>query len=591
MRSVVLGKRLVAGWALTLASFALLSQFPRMETAQYDRQMLFYRNLTNLVPAMKNGYDGLHRSITLMGDYSGNENMERAALVALRENQAAASVWVSSQDEHLPSGLKNEPLELSPIYAVPTETRWNGKRGDAPPFVLKQSPSDGVVREVYLALKTPNGLLPCLPLVLYARFLNEIDATPEIRGDMLWLANHYIPVNQDEQGYSMSYLPYPSQIRATLVTSESESTTDSMEPISLKDALAMPDAYFGKRVPNRFYFMGDYSMAAMGEQVTPLGPYRNFQIAAMALDTLIQGPYLRWISGVPGFFYYLIVSSLLSIWLLAPTSGLGRCVRLVQCLLAWKILSLGAFVAGYYFPTTWILIYLALLNLWILAKIWWTTLTYLRRYGGEAAAHMLATGQVNLDHSVAEERTASIVFVGLPAHLRDQELNDDPLTLQHRQIFSKRVADITQRQDGIVHDFQADYLMLGFGTHPGRQHSDHAVRAFRAANELIACQEYFQEVWSCSPAGSRVQVSLNTGMVAVGWVGTSRLKRASAAIGDTTNVTARLLGTAKKYDLNLILSESSHQLLQDQATFEPLPPVMLKGKSEAVAIYKLVIPE
>ena len=56
-------------------------------------------------------------------------------------------------------------------------------------------------------------------------------------------------------------------------------------------------------------------------------------------------------------------------------------------------------------------------------------------------------------------------------------------------------------------------------------------------------------------------------------------------------MTARLLGTAKKYDLNLILSESSHELLQDQATFEPLPPVMLKGKTEAVAIYKLVIPE
>ena len=87
-----------------------------------------------------------------------------------------------------------------------------------------------------------------------------------------------------------------------------------------------------------------------------------------------------------------------------------------------------------------------------------------------------------------------------------------------------------------------------------------------------------------------MQVSLNTGLVAIGWVGTTRLKRASAAIGDTTNVAARLLGTAKKYDVDMILSESTYELLKDQAQFEALPPVMLKGKSEAVAIYKLADP-
>ena len=204
----------------------------------------------------------------------------------------------------------------------------------------------------------------------------------------------------------------------------------------------------------------------------------------------------------------------------------------------------------------------------------------------------MATGKLSLDHSVAEERIVTIVFIGLPGHLRQQELENDPKTLEHRQIFSKRVADITQRHHGIVHDFQADYLMLGFGTHPGEQEPDHAVKAFRAANELIASKEFFVEAWKpYQEEGARVQVSLNAGLVAVGWVGTTNQKQASAAIGDTTNVAARLLGTAKKYNVDLILSESTHELLKDQAAFEALPPVMLKGKTEAVAIYKMVTPE
>jgi class 3 adenylate cyclase len=599
----VLVLRLAQGWVFTAISFVLLNFFPRVEWEIYDSRVLEYRTLPlrfSFLSGLFNrygSYTGLHRSISLVGDQDlRSEDSLSAHLEALRRYRrdlAAAACWIVDSEIELPKDLSNGPLEESLVFAVPTQTRWNVLHSEQPPFVLRPSEADGVIREIYLAMKESDGSLkPCLPLVLYARFLELGDCSPEVVGGRLRLGDRNIPVNEDDLGYSLPYFPYVSALRAHTKMDETiTSVTDPMEPLRLVDALKMPENFFGQRVYRRFYFLGNYSMTAVGERATPTGPFRDFQIAAMGLDTLIQGPYLRWVSGWPCLVYYFTLSSLLALWLLSPSSLPGRFLRVGQFVVAWYVCGLGICAAGYYLPMAWQIFYVLLLTSWIVGRIWLTTMGYLRRYGGTAAARLLEMGHSHLDHSEAEERLVTIVFVGLPAHLRQQELEDDPHLLEHRQLFSLQVAEITHRFDGIVHDFQADYLMLGFGTHPGLPDPNHAQKAFWAAQQLIACSEKLQAAWQSQvPQGARVQVSVNTGLVAVGWVGTSKYKRSSAAIGDTTNVAARLLGTAKKLDLDLIVSHSAYELLHGQAEFIALPPVMLKGKSEAVAIYKLAGP-
>lgn len=588
--------RLLQGWLFTLLALALLSFFPQLESYTYDELMFQYRYVPRQVYLFDRGYHGLHRSITLVGDPGvGNRDPIKEPLKAigrLRQDQAAATCWITDARVKLADSLRNQPGEKHLVYVLPAQTHWNVKVGDQPPLVFKATPSDGVIREVYLALKTQAGLTPCLPLALYARYLGLPECKPQQQGDRLNLGSQSLPVSEDDLGLALPLMSYPSSVRAhSELQGESVTTVaDPMEPIRLNDVMDMPNYYFGKRVRERFYFLGTYAMTGVGEHVTPLGPFRDFQVAALALDTLIQGPHLRLLHGPALWLYYGCVSSLLALWLLRPASLLRRWVRLVQLYAVWYVAGLSLFALGVYPPMAWLVFYSGLLTAWMMARIWLTTMGYVRRYGGTTAERMLALGQTRLDHAVAEERVATIVFVGLPGHLRQQELEDHPMLLEHRQIFSAQVARITHRFDGIVHDFQADYLMLGFGTHPGRPDEDHARKGFRAAQELVASQEFFREAWQpvLVERGERVQVSVNTGLVAVGWVGTSKFKRASAAIGDTTNVAARLLGTAKKLDLDVVVSESAHELIHDQAEFAPLPPVMLKGKTEAVAIYKWV---
>jgi len=595
-----IGERLLLGWVFAAISLLFVGLFPHFELALYDIRIHNLRTLPERFYLLSEsfgryrGYSGLHRSITLLGDKDLPIQQSLQAhiqvLRALKRDQAAAVCWIVDQSPPIPSDLRYRPHDSTQVYVLPAQTGWNVKLGNQPPFVVRVNETDGVVRETYLALKDGEGTLtPCLPLVLYTRFLELEDCSPQTWSGGIEIGGRRIPADHDDNGYYLSLMTYPSERRAhTQLNELVTSVSDPLEPIRLIDALKMENLYFGPKVYGRFYFMGAFSMSAVGERSTPTGHFRDFQMAAMALDTLIQGPYIRWLTGPAFWVHVALTSGFLAFWLLSPASLWMRGFRLCVLFVAYYLVGLGLCAAGYYVPTAWGFLYVALLTAWTMGRKWILTVGYLRRYGGTAAARMAQLGHTNFDHDQAEERLATIVFVGLPGHLRQQELDDDPKLLEHRQIFSKQVAEITHRWGGIVHDFQADYLMLGFGTHPGTVDTEHAFKAFEAAKELISSREYFESAWNpVVEHGARVQVSVNSGQVAVGWVGTSKYKRASAAIGDTTNVAARLLGTAKKLDLDLIVSQSAYVFLQELGHFEPLPPVMLKGKTEAVAIYKL----
>lgn len=583
-----------------LISLLLAHLMPGTENAFYDTLITRYRTLP-LYFSWSKQYSGLHRSITLIGEDGTLGPQGDAAFLEtlhrLREGQASASSWIVPSAVPLPDSLQNKPHETSPVYVTPARiagqtTAQEVSADGQPPFVLKVDPDDGAVRDVYLALKRHGKLEPCLPLLLYARFLDVDTDGLEADGSWLRLSDRRLPVSEDEKGYTIPLVPHLSQIRAQLaalnVDTDQMFVADTMEPLHLQDVQNPQHPIFHRFAYRRFFFLGDYQLNAVGERTTSTGPFRDFQLAALSLDTLIQGPHVRRVEGWKFAPYYLLTSGLLALWLLSPASLWGRLARFIETLVAIQVLSLMALSQGLYFPLTWLHVYTLLLTGWMIARVWLTTMIYLRRYGGSAAARILLGGRRDLDHSEAEERVATIVFVGLPDHLRELETREDPHMLQHRQIFSAHVGTLTARAEGIVHDYQADYLMLGFGTQPGNPDPQHALRAFHVARQLVALKQRLAQDWGLdSPEKARVQVSVNSGLVAVGWVGTREHKRASAAIGDTTNVAARLLGTAKKLDLDLVISSSAYEFLDGSARFVPLPPVKLKGKTEEVAIFRL----
>jgi class 3 adenylate cyclase len=110
---------------------------------------------------------------------------------------------------------------------------------------------------------------------------------------------------------------------------------------------------------------------------------------------------------------------------------------------------------------------------------------------------------------------------------------------------------------------------------------DHARRAARAALGIAGASE---SVAHGRPDWPRFRVGVNSGPAVVGNVGAEE-QRSFAAIGDTTNLAARLQAAA---DPGQVVVGATTASELGGATLVPLEPLDLKGKSEPVEAYLLV---
>jgi tetratricopeptide (TPR) repeat protein len=140
------------------------------------------------------------------------------------------------------------------------------------------------------------------------------------------------------------------------------------------------------------------------------------------------------------------------------------------------------------------------------------------------------------------------------------------------------------RYEGTINQFLGDGFMALFGAPIA--HEDHARRAALAALGLQKLlQEHRAELGERNGAELKVRMGINTGWVVVGGIG-DQLRRDYTAIGDTTNLAARLQQVAEPGAI--LVSEDTSRLLQGSARLEPLPPFLVKGKEAPVHAFRLV---
>ncbi len=58
-------------------------------------------------------------------------------------------------------------------------------------------------------------------------------------------------------------------------------------------------------------------------------------------------------------------------------------------------------------------------------------------------------------------------------------------------------------------------------------------------------------------------------------------------VGDTVNSASRISGLTREFSCDVILSQTTHDLLTGSFEMERLPPVKVKGKKEGLSVYKL----
>jgi class 3 adenylate cyclase/tetratricopeptide (TPR) repeat protein len=145
------------------------------------------------------------------------------------------------------------------------------------------------------------------------------------------------------------------------------------------------------------------------------------------------------------------------------------------------------------------------------------------------------------------------------------------------------ILNAVHRYEGTVNQFLGDGVMALFGAPIA--HEDHAQRALSAA---LAIQEGLtpvaEEVKRTHRIEFRMRIGINTGPVVVGAIGRD-LRMDYTAVGDTTNLAARLMAIAKPG--HIVTSRRTQNLRDRVFVFEDLGEFQLKGKAEPVRAYAL----
>ena len=184
-----------------------------------------------------------------------------------------------------------------------------------------------------------------------------------------------------------------------------------------------------------------------------------------------------------------------------------------------------------------------------------------------------------------ERRQVTVLFSDLSGYTAITEKLDPEEVREVMGRFFGEASQVITRYGGVVEKYIGDAVMAVFGLN--QAHEDDAVRAVRAALEI---QQFVEEL---NPR-YRVKVGrdlsmhtgINTGIVITG--GTGEAEGALGVVGDAVNVASRLSDLAEAGQV--LVGADTAPLIEKFFDLEALPTTQVKGKSEAVSVFRVLGP-
>jgi class 3 adenylate cyclase len=178
-------------------------------------------------------------------------------------------------------------------------------------------------------------------------------------------------------------------------------------------------------------------------------------------------------------------------------------------------------------------------------------------------------------------KTVTIVFSDLQGSTALGEKLDSEALREVMSRYFDEMKGALELHGGTIEKYIGDAIMAVFGLPVVRE--DDALRAVRAAAEmqrrLATLNAELESRWAVT---LRNRTGVNTGEVVAGDPTTGQ----RLVTGDTVNTAARLEQAAPT--LEVLLGEPTYRLVRNAVEVEPVEPLALKGKAEAVPAYRLV---
>jgi len=206
----------------------------------------------------------------------------------------------------------------------------------------------------------------------------------------------------------------------------------------------------------------------------------------------------------------------------------------------------------------------------------------LRRYVPGAVAERLSSGT----ELASGEREVTVLFVDIRGYTTYAESRRAVEIFSTVNRYTETVSQIVQKHAGSVVEFNGDGMMAVFGAPRELAHKERA--AVEAGREIVAAVGALPvEDTSGGETKLAVGVGIATGEAFVGNIQAVD-RMIWSAIGNTTNLAARLQSLTRDLDASLVIDGGTWERAQPAAEdFEKRPEVPIRGRRESQDVYVL----
>ena len=192
-------------------------------------------------------------------------------------------------------------------------------------------------------------------------------------------------------------------------------------------------------------------------------------------------------------------------------------------------------------------------------------------------------GRIPLD---GEMKRATLLFSDLRDFTPFVECTHPKQVVTIMNQYFSEMAEAIKENQGLILQYVGDEIEAVFGAPVA--YDDHPDMAIRAALGMKRRLEQLNErLQAQGRKPFRHGIGIHTGAVLAGIIG-SKERSSYALVGDTVNLASRIQGVTKEFSCDVILSQTTHDLITGSYQMEQLSAMKMKGKSQDVMVYKLL---
>lgn len=347
---------------------------------------------------------------------------------------------------------------------------------------------------------------------------------------------------------------------------------------------------------NKIVILGASAMGLNDLKVTPLSnQYPGSFLHATSIANIIKNDYLKKIDNIYYSLIVILMILFLELFIFMSTSFILRNTVPVFVLLLYTALALYEFkFNSFYLPLNSPIIfgiacflhgftYIAFVEGRARKKMEST----LSKYLSPSVTQLLINSGIDPTAEVGTAKELTILFSDLRGFTTLSEKMDPKVLVSLLNEYLSKMTDIVFEHFGTLDKFIGDAVMA-FWNAP-IDDEKHAYNAVITALHMVKALDELNLKWTKQNLPNlKVGIGVNTGKAIVGNIGGSK-RLDYTIIGDNVNTTSRLEGLTKEYKCSIVVSQSTHDILESQFIFRVIDNVIAKGKTQALKLYEPLI--